>query len=159
MAAHPAVVIRPQSESEYRDMIVTWGLPTTVAGPYSPTGNYPKPDVTSAQLNQPVSGNPDSYSAIATTDTCTAFECLALADKSVAVEGTFQTSTPATVTFTGSNDGVTFHTLHDAFGNLISMTAPGIVQVMEDTLWVKPVVTGGDGGTALNVVMAGRRAF
>ena len=153
MAAHPPVAVRPITESEYRDLVVTWGLPTTVGWGGMPNGNYPKPDVTSAQRQQAASSNPDSYSAIASGDTCNALECLALADKTVAIEGTFQTSTQATVTIQGSNDGVNFHTLHDAFGNPMSYTATVIAQIMEDTLWVKPVVTGGDSGTALNIIL------
>ncbi len=49
------------------------------------------------------------------------------------IKGTFG----ATVTFEGSNDGVTFVTLKDASGTAISVTAEALVNVLELPLFVR----------------------
>jgi hypothetical protein len=69
-------------------------------------------------------------------------------DKSVQIGGTFG---GATVTLKGSNDGAAWHTLTDPLGNALSFTAAGLKMVVEATRYIKPVVTGGDGTTAVDV--------
>ena len=84
------------------------------------------------------------------------------ADRTVHVRGTFG---GATVTFQGSNEpgpvasttpaaGVT---LSDQTGAPLSFTAAGARLVAEASRWVRPVVTGGDGTTALTVDLIARQ--
>lgn len=72
-------------------------------------------------------------------------------DKSLQVTGTFGTG--GSVAVQGSNDGVTFPALNDFTGTVIAMTAAGIKGVGENTLYVRPAVTAGDGTTSLTVTM------
>ena len=83
-----------------------------------------------------------TWSALATGDEGDSQETIDLADRSVAFTGTFG---GATAVLQGSNDGSNWFTLTDPFGNVISRTAAGLVQVLEFTRYVKPVVTGGAG--------------
>lgn len=80
------------------------------------------------------------------------------ADRSVQIIGT---TGAATIKFQGSNDGTNYVSLTDPQGNVIekaSLTASSALeQVMENTLYVKPVVTSGDGSTAITVVLVARR--
>ena len=50
-----------------------------------------------------------------------------------------------TVVIEGSNDGINYYTLHDAFANLIIITSAQIVQVTEITLWIRPRLSVGSG--------------
>jgi len=70
------------------------------------------------------------------------------ADKSVQVSGVFG---GATLRFMGSNDGLTYLPLTDPQGNPLDFTSAKIRAVTEATVWARPVVTGGDGTTALTV--------
>jgi hypothetical protein len=74
-------------------------------------------------------------------------------DKSLHVYGTFGVG--ATITFEGSNeDSPTAGNsvgLTDPTQAAISFTAKGLKQVLENPLYVRPKVTGGDGTTALTV--------
>ena len=71
-------------------------------------------------------------------------------DKSVQVAGTFG---GASVRVEGSNDGVNWAVLTDPQGNDLLITSAKIEMVTEATLHVRPAVVGGDGTTALTVVM------
>lgn len=73
------------------------------------------------------------------------------ADKSVQVSGTFGAG--GTVTIEGSLDGVNWNVLTDPQGNDLNITQPKIEMVIENTLYVRPRVTAGDGTTSLTVVM------
>ncbi len=70
-----------------------------------------------------------------------------LADKSVHVYGTFGVG--GTVVIEGSNNKSTARTLTDPQGNALSFTQESIEQVLENTKWIRPRVTGGDGTTNL----------
>lgn len=80
-----------------------------------------------------------------------------LVDRSIQVEGTFGAS--GQIALQGSNDGVNYHILHDPFNNQITVTNASITQVTEITAWMKPVLIGGDGTTALTVTICVRRSF
>ena len=75
------------------------------------------------------------------------------ADRSVQVKGT---PSGATVTLLGSNDeGATWFALKDAAtGTAISFTAAGGCQILEHSQMVKPSIAGGDGSTALEVIVS-----
>lgn len=94
---------------------------------------------------------------IAFNDTFTPVARGDLVDRSIQVEGTFQTGT--SVTLVGSNDGTNFHALHDPFGNVIALTAAGLAQVIEVTAWMKPSVTAGTGSESLTVTVCCRRSI
>lgn len=69
-------------------------------------------------------------------------------DKTIQVSGTFG---GATLALEGSNDGVNYHALTDTQGNTLNITSAKIKQVVEATVYVRPVVVGGDGTTNLSV--------
>ena len=75
-------------------------------------------------------------------------------DRTVQVAGTLG---GATVTLEGSLDGVEYHTLHDTFGVELSFTTPALRALLENTVHIRPRVTGGDGTTSVNVQLAVRR--
>ncbi len=79
------------------------------------------------------------------------------ADRSVQVFGTFG---GASVVFEGTNeDGVptSYPTLSDPQGNGITMAAAGLKAVLEMTRVVRPRVVGGDGTTALTIILFAKR--
>src|SRR5580692_716600 len=78
-----------------------------------------------------------------------------LADRSVAVTGTFAGST---IVFEGSNDGTNYFTLSNPAGSATSFTSAGLMQVTEATAWVRPRVTAGSGAT-LTVTLTARRTL
>lgn len=71
------------------------------------------------------------------------------ADRSFQVEGTFGAG--GTVVIEGSNDGTNYRTLNDPFGNPMSITAAGLYQLTQDSLYVRPRISAGDGTTAIAV--------
>lgn len=82
---------------------------------------------------------------------CTPVSLPGHADKSVQVFGIFGS---ASVAVHGSNDaGVTYAALNDPTGTVIAITAAKIKAVLENTEFVRPVLTGGDATQNLNVVM------
>lgn len=74
-------------------------------------------------------------------------------DKSVHVFGTFGTG--GTVVLQGSNSASAsdWVTLHDPQGANLSFTTSGAKAVLENTVWVRPAVTGGDVSTSLTVAL------
>lgn len=79
-------------------------------------------------------------------------------DRSVQVTGTF--STGGSVTIKGSNDGgVTWSSLTDPLGNVLTFTAAGMKQITEVPELIRPEVTAGDGSTSLNVYLFARGDF
>jgi hypothetical protein len=76
------------------------------------------------------------------------------ADKSVQVAGTFG---GATIVIQGSNDGTNYHTLTDPQGNAVSFTVAGIEAITENTRYIRPSLSGGDGTTSLTVTLLCRR--
>lgn len=78
------------------------------------------------------------------------------ADRSIQFSGTFGTG--GSVTLQGSNDGTNWQPLTDPQGNAITKTAAAIEQVLESTRFIRPVVTAGDGTTAIVCTLFARRA-
>lgn len=76
---------------------------------------------------------------------------------SVQVEGTFGVG--GAIVIEGSNDGTNYHTLNDEAGSAISLSAAGLVSIREQTKFIRPRVTGGDGTTALDVTLVAALRF
>ena len=72
------------------------------------------------------------------------------ADKSVQVVGTFNT---ATIALQGSNDGTNWVSLSDPQGNAIEMTSAGLKQILENTRFVRPLVTSVGASTDVDVFL------
>lgn len=77
---------------------------------------------------------------LANTDTITPLALPIDADRSVQFEGTFGAA--GVFALQGSNDGVTYHTLHDPLGNAISTGVSALFQVSENTWYIAPLITG-----------------
>lgn len=83
-------------------------------------------------------------------DTCIAAPTGWIVDKSVQISGTTVTS----VAIHGSNDNAEYYVLNDPQGNaLTGIGTEKIEQVLENTLYVKPVVST---GTDVDIVIFGR---
>lgn len=67
----------------------------------------------------------------------------------VQATGTFSGS--AAIAVHGSVDGTNYVALDDRQGTAISLTAAGIASIGEAPLWIKPVVSSGDGSTDVDV--------
>lgn len=76
-------------------------------------------------------------------------------DRAIQVAGTFG---GASVTIGGSNDGETYHALTDTSGSALTLTSAALKAIVELPLYIKPRVFGGNGTTALKVVLAGRKS-
>lgn len=64
----------------------------------------------------------------------------------------------ATIIVEGSNDGgTTYAQLHDSAGNLISMTANGLVKIDEDVDLIRPRLSVVGVGADIDVYLVGRR--
>lgn len=77
------------------------------------------------------------------------------ADRTVQFDGTFGVG--GTIKLQGSNDNVTYFDLTDPQGNAISKTAAGLEVAEEAPLYIKPIVTAGDGTTSLRCLIFARR--
>lgn len=64
--------------------------------------------------------------------------------KSFQVEGTFGGTS---VACQGSNDGANYHALSDPTGTTIGLTAGGLKEVLEHSLYVQPALSGGSGSS------------
>jgi len=77
------------------------------------------------------------------------------ADKAVHVKGNF--SVGGTVVIEGSNDGVTWVALTDPQGGALdTIITEAIEAILENTAYIRPRVTAGDGSTNLTVIIVGR---
>ena len=85
---------------------------------------------------------------LAAGETGDAVEHANLSDRTVEFGGTFGT---ATVEMRGSVAGTTYGTLTEPQGNPLSKTAYAIEAIAEVTRYIRPVVTGGNGTTAIVV--------
>jgi hypothetical protein len=92
-----------------------------------------------------------------------AVRAIEYADKTFQVDGTFGAT--ATVTLQGSNDETSpanWYPLTKAgTGTSAAFTTSGgagMTSVNEDPIWVRPLLSGGDGTTSLSVRLAARRA-
>lgn len=94
------------------------------------------------------------WSGIQQGDTCQGIRLPEYADKSFQAIGTFGASTPlAGLTGTNMLDDTSPQPLHDPGGTAISLSAAGIRQVLENVLTYIPTWSGGDGTTAVSIVM------
>jgi hypothetical protein len=81
-------------------------------------------------------------------------------DRTVQVDGTLGAGT---LTLQGSNDPIggaapgNWFPLTASGGAAIALTTPGIKLVVECPAWIRPIVTGADGTTNLNVRLVVRR--
>lgn len=81
-----------------------------------------------------------TWASVTEADTCTAISMPEFADKSIQVTGTFG---GASVALQGSNDSSNFAALRDPSSTTIAITTAGIRAVLENTVQIKPVPTGG----------------
>lgn len=81
-----------------------------------------------------------TWANLATGDTGAPIQGSGFTDRSFQIGGTFGGST---VVIEGSNDGTTYATLKDPFGNSLSFTAAGFAQVIEIARYMRPRVSGG----------------
>ena len=164
MAVVTPALIYPDQQGANRCLICTWGAPTAGPADGNALGNTPRPFV---DLN---GGTviPDVWTSMEASDSGLPLYCPSLTERSIQVTG--MNGSGGTVTIEGSNDGSTWATLHDAFGNLLVITdtgaAPpasvsntGIYQVMEETSWIRPVCGAGGLSEAFNVILVGKKPF
>lgn len=89
-----------------------------------------------------------------TNTTGVAIRCPQYTDKTVQITGTFG---PGTLTLQGSNVPIPgandWFTLTDPQGNGIAKTAASGETVVESPLWIRPIVSAGDGTTDLDVTI------
>ena len=97
-----------------------------------------------------------SWSGLLLGDSGEIMDLANYADRSVQATGAFGAS--GAVTIQGSNDGVIWATLKDAFGNALVLTAASIAQIMEITRFIRPSVATGDGTTNLAVTLFALRS-
>ena len=91
------------------------------------------------------------WTPVTSADSCAPVCMPEYADKSVQALGTFGS---ASVALNGSNDGgVTYAALRDPGGTTFALTSAGIKAVLENTEWVQPSITGGDGTQSLSICM------
>lgn len=99
---------------------------------------------------------------LANGDTGVAIKTANFSDKCVQIDGTFGAS--GSVTLRGSNKAAPsdatagdWFTLTDPQANALTKTAAAGEQVLENPLWISPIVTAGDGTTALNIRIIAKR--
>lgn len=110
--------------------------------------------VTVTRIGPQLDGRHVSWAALAAGDDGAAVELPEYPDRSVQVRGTFGGTT---ITIQGSNEetAATWSTLTSPGGAPISITAAGLVQVVEITRWVRCLSTGG-AASAVVVEMVAR---
>jgi hypothetical protein len=90
-----------------------------------------------------------TWNTLTTTDTVGATVTLpAHSDRSVQISGTFGGTT---VTIEGSNDGTNFQTLDDFQGNELSFASADLENIAQAVYYLRPLLTGGDGTTDIDV--------
>jgi hypothetical protein len=87
---------------------------------------------------------------LAASDDGRAVEYSEFADRSVQFSGTFG---GASVSLQGSNDGVNWHTLTDTLGAPITKTSAALCAITEMTRYIRPLVAGGNGTTAITCTL------
>lgn len=93
-----------------------------------------------------------TWTPLANGDTGTPESPGRLSDRSIQIKGTFGAG--GSVTIQGSNDNVTWATLRDPAGLALTFTSADIKEILENTNFIRPNVTAGDGTTALTVIVA-----
>lgn len=94
-----------------------------------------------------------TWSALANGEAGDKASLLAYADKTVQVFGTFGAG--GSVTIQGSSDGTNWATLTDNQGSDLTFTAAGIAMIIENTRYIRPNCTAGDGTTSLSISISG----
>jgi len=142
MSTVPAIIVQPRCEYGNRVVIATWGIPTNVATP----GGQSNTPIDEATLD--LNGNSIYATAVAITSATTTINPLFIApflDRCIQFTGT---AGGATFAVLGSNDGVNYVTLHDAFDTALTAVTTGTVyQLMESTSWIQIVMGGSPSGT------------
>ena len=95
-----------------------------------------------------------SWLNLARGDTGTPYTMPGWADKSIQIEGSFDS---ANGILEGSNDGTTYYTLTDPQGNAISKGSAALEAVTEMTRYIRPRVDGAGGAAAVDFYLAVRR--
>lgn len=95
------------------------------------------------------------WAACANGDSGDPVSLIQFSDRSVQVSGTLGAG--GTMVIEGSNDGTTYYTLNDTFGNPLSITALGLKGIAEIVAYIRPRVTAGDGTTSLVATLICRR--
>jgi len=75
-------------------------------------------------------------------------------DKTVTIQGTFGVG--GSVTIQGSNDGAVWFPLTDMQANAITKTTAAIEMIVESPRYIRPIVTAGDGTTAITVIICAK---
>lgn len=96
-----------------------------------------------------------TWAGLDSDDSGAAIECMDYADRTVQITGTFGAA--GSITMQGSNDGTNWFPLTDPQGNAITKTAAALELIMEAPLYLRPLVTAGDGTTNLTVKLLCRR--
>lgn len=96
-----------------------------------------------------------TWAAVAAGDTCVPLKMPESSDRSIQIDGTFG---GATAGLEGSNDGVTYFTLHDPQGVAISGTSGKLSAIVELVAFVRGFVSGGDVTTSLNFRLLTKKA-
>jgi hypothetical protein len=82
-------------------------------------------------------------------------ECVDYVDRTVIITGTFGVA--GSLTMQGSNDNTNWFPLTDMQANAITKTAAGMEMIVEAPVYIRPLVTAGDGTTSLTVKLFCRR--
>lgn len=77
------------------------------------------------------------------------------ADRCMQVSGTYGAG--GSVSWQGSNDGTNWAVLNDINGNALTATTGVLRQMNEAPLWIRPIVTAGDGTTQILATVLARR--
>lgn len=94
-----------------------------------------------------------TWGPLAAGDTTNAYEGSYFSDRSVQVVGTFG---GAHAIIQGSHDGTNWSTINDPQGVPLDFSSAGLKQLQEITRYIRPLLTGGDGTTALTVYLLAR---
>lgn len=108
------------------------------------------------QLRTPLDGNGVmliKWEGLANGDTGAPFPCPHLADETIQVLGTFGVGGNCRIEGSNFLDTPTYATLNDPQGSALDFSSAKVEQILENTYWVRPNVTAGDGTTLLDVYM------
>ena len=91
-----------------------------------------------------------TWTPVTSADTPLAVSFPEASIKSIQVLGTFDS---VSVALHGSNDGTNYAALNVPAGTAIGITVAGIKSVLENTVYVKPVISGGGGSQSISIVL------
>ncbi len=91
-----------------------------------------------------------TWTPVTNADTCAPLSFPEANDKCFQVSGTFGS---ATVVLKGSLDGTTYFGLRDASSTAISLSSADGKVVLENTVYVQPTLSGGDGTQSLKIML------